>query len=276
MKNANKKEIKEISKEVKKESNLQQITAIMKAYSPEYFLDENAEAHIQLKINNVMRAYAINSEEFKEFLQNTFYKLKGEIISYKDLKSFVAISSFTAKNSGNIRELPLRVAQDEFNIIYDLSREDGKQVLITPRGWKVVPQMKLFRHRNVSISLPQTGGKLNDLIDLINIQGRDQMTLVLTTLLSYFIPNISHPLMILTGSQGSAKTTMARIFKMIVDPDISEVTYLNSSIDSLELILEKSYLTCFDNLSGLSVIHFGFHVPGYHWRNKHKTQAVQR
>jgi hypothetical protein len=42
------------------------------------------------------------------------------------------------------------------------------------------------------------------------------------------------------------------MFKMVVDPAIDEVTYLNSAEDSMELILSRAYMTCFDNLSGIS------------------------
>ena len=71
-------------------------------------------------------------------------------------------------------------------------------------------------------------------------------------LASLFIPNISHPLLILSGEYGAAKTTFARMVAKIVNPQCGDVSPMPKSLDDIATVIYNSYYTAFDNLSYIS------------------------
>ena len=69
------------------------------------------------------------------------------------------------------------------------------------------------------------------------------------SLVSSFMPGIKHPLLMLNGHQGSAKTTAARILKTLVDPSAVDVGPLPKTVAEIAQLLSHQYFTIFDNLS---------------------------
>jgi hypothetical protein len=66
-----------------------------------------------------------------------------------------------------------------------------------------------------------------------------------------FIPDIPKPVLILHGEQGSAKSTLLELIKMLVDP--SSIRTLSFPRDKNELVqqLSHNYITYFDNISNI-------------------------
>ncbi|WP_321993475.1 hypothetical protein [Clostridium butyricum] len=83
-------------------------------------------------------------------------------------------------------------------------------------------------------------------------QSEDDKILHTVSLISSFIPNISHPIVVLYGEKGSSKTTTMRKDRSIIDPANSEVIALPKGIQDLALTLSNNYLSCFDNLENIS------------------------
>ncbi|MBV9668872.1 MAG: hypothetical protein JO327_12180, partial [Nitrososphaeraceae archaeon] len=65
------------------------------------------------------------------------------------------------------------------------------------------------------------------------------------------IPTIPKPVLILHGEQGSAKSTLLELIKMLVDP--SSIRTLSFPRDNKELVqqLSHNYITYFDNISNI-------------------------
>ncbi|MNN17814.1 hypothetical protein D3C81_1310100 [compost metagenome] len=70
-------------------------------------------------------------------------------------------------------------------------------------------------------------------------------------LVACFIPNISHPALIISGEKGAAKTTSARMIRSIVDPSHQDIAFMPSGISNLALSLSKQYMLSLDNLDTL-------------------------
>ncbi|MBV9179268.1 MAG: hypothetical protein JO297_19730 [Nitrososphaeraceae archaeon] len=66
-----------------------------------------------------------------------------------------------------------------------------------------------------------------------------------------FIPIIPKPVLILHGEQGSTKSTLLELIKMLVDP--SSIRTLSFPRDNKELVqqLSHNYITYFDNISNI-------------------------
>ncbi len=94
--------------------------------------------------------------------------------------------------------------------------------------------------------------ELPDLIrSSLNIS-EDSLLRFLAQLLCFYIPNINTPILVLSGAQGTSKTTTARKVKSLVDPCIIDVVATPDREDGLTSMLANNYLTVFDNAERLS------------------------
>jgi hypothetical protein len=74
------------------------------------------------------------------------------------------------------------------------------------------------------------------------------------SLISKFIPHISHAIDVIHGSQGTSKSTTLRKFKEIVDPSEFPLLKLTSKVDDVAIQLSghTQYYICYDNISTIS------------------------
>jgi hypothetical protein len=153
-----------------------------------------------------------------------------------------------------------RVAKGEDCIWFDLSNGKGEAVKITVDGWSIeIPESPLFvtlKHQRpavlpVKVSPSRLKGVFRQFFRLVN-SDPDGRLLHLAELVSSFIPDIPHPIPLLYGEQGSAKTTFAAVLKRLVDPSKVEVVKLSRKIASVEQALKSHWFVPLDNVSRLT------------------------
>lgn len=66
-------------------------------------------------------------------------------------------------------------------------------------------------------------------------------------LLCFYIPDINTPILLLSGSHSTSKTTTARKIKSLVDPAVVDVISVPSKEDDFAAALSNNYLVVFDN-----------------------------
>jgi hypothetical protein len=121
-------------------------------------------------------------------------------------------------------ELAQRVAKtraDDADVLWlDLGDSTGKAVRIDADGWKVTEDVPvLFRRTALTSPLPEPvrGGKIETLWKFVHAREEDR-PLVLADLVAAFYPDIPHPVMAITGEQGTAKTTASSCLVGLIDP----------------------------------------------------------
>src|SRR5947209_8494140 len=67
---------------------------------------------------------------------------------------------------------------------------------------------------------PARGGTLDKLEDVVNIDA-DELLLLVAWMAAALRSTGPYPVLVLTGEQGSAKSTMARLVRLLVDPHVS-------------------------------------------------------
>lgn len=161
-----------------------------------------------------------------------------------------------ARFNGEQYVLTNRVAHIEYGTLwYDLTDKDWRAVRITAEGWKVITNppilFRRYQHQASQIE-PQPGGDINRILDYINISQPEQQLLFLVYLVSCFIPGFPHPIPIIYGVQGSAKSSLSKVMRAIIDPSAIEVSELPKN--HVELVQKLSHHWCivFDNISYVS------------------------
>ncbi|NMM35778.1 MAG: hypothetical protein HHJ13_17640 [Phycicoccus sp.] len=117
------------------------------------------------------------------------------------------------------KPLALRVAQSHGALWLDLGDDTGELVRITPEGWQIVSEAPVLHRRTAltaALPTPATDGDLSALWSLLNIAAPDRPVLV-AFLVAALMPNMPHPILLLTGEQGTGKSTAAKIIASVVD-----------------------------------------------------------
>ena len=149
-------------------------------------------------------------------------------------------------------ELYNRVALIDNTLWYDLANNEWQAIKITANGWEIVaePPILFKRYSHLQSQLtPKSGGDVRNTLSFVNISDPDQKILFLVCLTSNFIPGFAHPIPYIYGQQGSAKSTLSKILRKLIDPSKTEVLSLPKNNDELIQVLAHHYFLCFDNVS---------------------------
>src|SRR4051812_34781015 len=102
----------------------------------------------------------------------------------------------------------VRVAGHEGRIYLDLADPARHVVELDAHGWRVVtnPPVLFRRGRGVlALPVPERGGRLDVLRDLVNVEEEHDWLLLVAWLLSALRPRGPYPVLCLHGQQGAAK-----------------------------------------------------------------------
>ena len=128
---------------------------------------------------------------------------------------------------------------------------------ITDKGYKIVSNIPICFLSNDTMK-EQYEPKFDERISLwklrefINVKTDEEFILLMINIISYFIPEIPHHIMIFIGSQGSSKSTVCRMIKKIVDPSTVDIYSFPKNKEDLVLHLNNAYLVPYDNLSKIN------------------------
>jgi hypothetical protein len=240
------------------------IISLIKEYYVELFVDQFNRPYIAIKIKEHVEILGLDNQRFKNWLYRFFYENTGELKS-EQVENTIKILKSEAEFNGNRKRLELRVVKaetNEFTFYYDLTNNNWNAVKITSQGWTIEnkPPILFRRHSN---QLPQVNPTSNSyltiddkddtildkFINLLNVKDNDNKLLLKCYIISLFIPEIAKPILMLNGEQGSAKSSLQELIKMLVDPSIVKTLTFPRDINELIQKLSHNYITYFDNVS---------------------------
>jgi hypothetical protein len=157
--------------------------------------------------------------------------------------------------SGPVEEVHLRVAWHHGNIVIDIGDKTGRAVVVGPGiGWTLEDRSPvLFRRTALTapLPIPVSGGHLHDLRRLINVSNKDWPVLI-GWLLAAFIPDIPHPLLFLSGTQGTGKSWFAEMLLGLIDPSSVPRGHLPRDPDRWHETAQNRWGMILDNVSMIS------------------------
>ena len=149
------------------------------------------------------------------------------------------------------RELAIRYGRDGDRIVVDLGRVDGKAVGIDADGWRVVDRSSILFERTELVGelpIPDGGGTVELLRPLLNMGDADFDVLV-GWIVAAMIPEIPHPILFLSGGQGTGKTTAATLIVGVLDASDAPTRTQPRDPETYALSVAGSWATVFDNVS---------------------------
>lgn len=148
----------------------------------------------------------------------------------------------------------LRVARHARSIVLDLGDPTGRAVIIHPGRWELAEQPPvLFRRTGLTqpLPIPLTGAGLDGFRELLNVDDNG-FGLLVGWLLAALIPDIPHPILALTGEQGTAKSTAARFLVSLLDPSPAPLRTPPRDVRQWAVTASASWTVALDNVSTIA------------------------
>jgi len=127
-------------------------------------------------------------------------------------------------------------------------------VEVTKAGWSIVKKcpVRFLRPRGLlPLAAPVPGGSIAELRQFLNIRDQD-FVLVVAYLLAALYPMGSFPVLVVTGGHGSAKSTLAKFVRELVDPNTSPLRQIPRKPQDFHIMARNGYVLAFDNLARIS------------------------
>jgi hypothetical protein len=198
-------------------------------------------------------AVRIESEHFANALRLHLLRTTGDVPKVEVIRSLQGICHALAFEKPP-RAANLRVAEKEGKLFLDLADSLGRCVEVGPDGWTVREDSPILFYRPKSMGalpVPVLGGNLNNLGAFVNVSQGD-LQLIIAYTLAVLAVRVPTPALILVGEPGSAKTTTARIIKMLVDPAVGSGTPLPVNDREMAIAAGQELVLHFDNVTSIS------------------------
>jgi putative DNA primase/helicase len=227
----------------------------------EFFHDADGAAFVSFEIPNAAdnspgkhrENWPLASKTYKQLLANRYYMDIKKVPDASALENAINALEFQAR-AGNEYIVGLRRIQVEGSIYLDLADAAWTIIEIDARGWRLCnhPPVRFIRRNGLlPLPMPVRGGNIDDLRPLLNVDD-DQWILCKAWLLSAFNGEMSLPILAVNGEQGSAKSTLCRILRQLIDPNKALLRSFPRDERDLIISANNGLVMAFDNLSGLS------------------------
>ena len=240
-----------------KESQSKKLVNLIDNLNVQLFHDEKKSPYAVLSNGSTRMICCVRGREFRAWCARQFWRTESQAPSADAFNSALnVIEGMALYDDGKQHVLNNRVAWQENAIWYDLTNEKWQAIKITNEGWCIIDEPPILFRRyshQVPQTKPQTGGNLDLIWDFVNIKDDQHRLLYKVYLISSFIPDIAHPVLVPHGEQGTAKTTLCKISKQIIDPSVLDVLQLPRDNTDFVQQLDHHWVACFDNVSSLSV-----------------------
>ena len=212
-------------------------------------------AYADLLIDGHRESWAIRSRQFRTWLWKRYFEETGCAASCATIASALDLLEAKAQFDAPERQIGLRVAQKKDAIYLDLADNAWRCVEINCQEWRLVSAAPARFRRTAGmlpLPVPEKGGCVEQLLPFLNLSNRNDFILVVAWLLAALRPHGPYPLLAITGEQGSAKTTLTRVLRALLDPNVAPVRSLSRDERELMITTNNGHVLAFDNLSGLS------------------------
>ncbi len=210
-------------------------------------------AFATLSIENHREHWALDSAYFRYYLAFQHYQSEGKTLNQSALEDQRRALAGEALFNGREHPVFTRIGAVDGSLLLDLGDEDWSSVQIDTDGWKMIRHASARFQRSGSLrSLPAPvsgSGGINLLRPFLNVASDADFRMLVGWLVGCFQPKGPYPILILTGEQGSAKSTTARALRSLIDPAEPMTRSAPQSEQDLVIAAQHNHVLAFDNLS---------------------------
>jgi hypothetical protein len=217
----------------------------------EFVHDDTEVAYALVPHNGSCAVYLVRSSAFSALLRKRFYAAMGKPPHATALSDARYLMEAFALHDGRCVRIHLRYHDEPDAICIDLGDAQRRMVRVTGQGWSVEPHGAiLFRRPSNMLALPEPvpGGSLGELQAFVNLDEENFLKFAMATVCA-MRESGPFPVQMFTGEQGSAKSTAAKLQKVLVDPGVPDVRIGVRDTHELMIAASNAHQVCFDNQS---------------------------
>ena len=229
-------------------------TLIELASRAELFHTADGTGYADLDVTGHRETWPIRQKRFRLWLTRAFFGATQGAPNSEALQSALKLVEARARFGASARDVVVRVAGWEDRAYLDLVDASWRAVEIAPAGWRIVdrPPVRFRRTSGMQpLPTPDRGGSITLLRRYLNVQADADFVLVVSWMLAVLRPHGPYPVLVLSGEQGSAKSTFSKILRGLLDPNLAPLRALPRDERDLFIAATNSHLLTFDNVSGL-------------------------
>jgi hypothetical protein len=209
----------------------------------------------QVPVGDRHEVHPLTSNAIRVWLLDSFRSDRGELPSAYAVSRVLDALEAQARIDGVSPALRVRIGRDAgadgTAFFLDLGDSSGRAVRVDSQEWSVTdrPSVPFWRPDGTSaLPTPLRDGSIELLRPYVNLSEPD-FRLLIGWMAAALLPDGAYPILVIHGEQGSAKTTLAKIVRKLIDPQESPVLAAPRSNRDLMATAFNGWLLAYDNIS---------------------------
>jgi hypothetical protein len=218
------------------------------------FHDPEGTGYADVDVEGDRQTWPVRSPGFKRWLQWSYYQEYRGAPNAEAMTAALGVIEARASFEGPEQQVAVRVGHCNDKLYLDLCDDKWRAIEIDTAGWRVIdsPPIRFVRSRGMlPLPIPEKGGSIETLRSLINVKADQDFTLVVAWLLAALRDRGPFPVLVVTGQQGSAKSTLMEILRRLIDPNFANLRAPPKDADDLYITATCSHMVPYDNLSNI-------------------------
>ena len=220
------------------------------------FHSADGTAFADIDVGGHRETWPIRTKGFRRWLARQFYEQTGGAPSSEALQSALNVIEARSHFDGPERTVFIRVGCLDDRLYLDLGNQAWQALEIDTTGWRVIedPPVRFRRAAGMQpLPMPVSGGSIENLRPFLNVKSDADFALVVAWALAVLRDRGPYPVIVLSGEQGSAKSTFSAILRALLDPNTAPLRALPREDRDLFIAASNGHVLAFDNVSGLPV-----------------------
>jgi hypothetical protein len=223
-------------------------------------------AYACVQVGEHREVWPLRQSGFRRWLKRLYYDTTSKAPGAQAVEDAIGVLEGRACFDGAELPVHVRLAEHAGRIYLDLGRPGWEVLEIAPDGWRAAPDPPVrFRRPKglLPLPVPARGGSLDEMRPFVNLDPPDAgnadshadsdaaWRLVIGWLTAAYRPGRPCPVLALAGEQGSAKSTVGRLLRSLVDPSVAALRAEPREVRDLMIAATAGWLVALDNLSVL-------------------------
>jgi hypothetical protein len=212
----------------------------------------------QVPVDSRYEIHGMKSKAFREWLVNSYVADRGKIPAPAVVRHVLSTLEAQTRFGGTTPSVFIRIGHDGFGsaspFFIDLGDSSGNAISIGPAGWAVAhyPEVHFRRPEGLlALPVPSRGGSIELLRPYVNLSDRD-FRLLIAWMAAALQPVGPYPILALYGEQAAAKSTLAKLIRLLIDPQAAALLSIPRGTRDLMVTGHNGWLLAYDNISAIS------------------------
>ena len=217
------------------------------------FHDDQDMAFAEIPVDDHVEIWAIESKQFKKWLNRNYWNAMGKTLREQARRDAISTLAGLAEIEGDEHPVHLRTAYSSGRYYIDLCDEQWRVIEVDKSGWRVLDRSPVkFRRTSTMEALPkpEKGGDFEKFWELVNV-GESDRPFVLVWMLDSMRSNTQYPVLEIVGGHGTAKSTLHRFIRRLIDPNAIDLRGAPKSGEDIWVAARNNHCVSFENLSSL-------------------------